>query len=235
MSNALSTLRSKSDAKSSTKTHLKRSDSGYGSLCEDDIDSDAQSVSPKSQTGIPLPTNTTHLEFSNYAHIDIKRRGTKSSKRYEFEYWGTTYTWKRLERKTGNVREVSYYLVDTESSHTIAYIIPDILTAPEQSMEEAKGGWVPPCSFWISDERITTDVADAIVATGLIALVDDCIKARWHRKDSFQMTLPGLMKLPRQLNMEYVGPKRLLDEVFNRRGLTDTRQHPVSRQISAKA
>lgn len=161
MSNALSTLRSKSESKSSTKTSLQRSDSGYGSLVEEDLD--VQNVSPKGRNSIPLPTNTTHLEFSNYAHIDIKRRGTKSSKRYEFEYWGTKYAWKRLERKLGKVKEVSYHLVDTEYSHTIAHIVPDVLTGAELLMEEAKGGWIPPCSLWISDRRTaqgSTDVAE---------------------------------------------------------------------------
>jgi hypothetical protein len=163
MSNALSTLRAKSESKSSTKTTLKRSDSGYGSLCEEDLDSDAETMSSKSRRSIPLPTNTTHLEFSNYAHIDIKRRGTKSSKRYEFEYWGTNYAWKRVGRKTGNVKEVSYHLVDTESSRTIAHIVPDILTEAEAAIEDAKGGWVPPCSLWIRDQqsvRGLTDVAE---------------------------------------------------------------------------
>lgn len=161
VSNALSTLRSKSDSKSAPTRSLKRSDSGYGSLCEEDFD--AQSMSPSGRNSIPLPTNTTHLDFSNYAHIDIKRRGTKSSKRYEFEYWGTNYAWKRLQRKIGNVKEVSYHLMDTETSHIIAHIIPDVLTDVELSMEDAKGGWIPPCSLWISDARIAhglTDVAE---------------------------------------------------------------------------
>lgn len=75
----------------------------------------------------------------------------------------------------------------------------------------------------------------AIVATGLIALVDDCIKARWHQKNRMQMMLPALMKSPLKLNMEYVGPKRLIDEVFNRRGPTATRQASHSRQLSVAA
>lgn len=161
MSNALSTLRSKSESKSSMKSSLKRSDSGYGSLSEEDLD--VQSRSPKGRNSLPLPTNTTHLEFSNYAHIDIKRRGTKSSKRYEFEYWGTSYAWKRVERKTGDTKEVSYHLVNTETSQTMAHIVPDLLTAAESSMEDAKGGWIPPCSMWISDSRVaqgSTDVAE---------------------------------------------------------------------------
>ena len=161
MSNALSTLRSKSESKSSMKSSLRRSDSGYGSLCEEDLD--VPSLSPRARNSLPLPTNTTHLEFSNYAHIDIKRRGTKSSKRYEFEYWGVSYAWKRVERKTGHVREVSYHLVDTETSQTIAHIVPDVLTDAELSLEDAKGGWIPPCSLWISDPRVahgSTDVAE---------------------------------------------------------------------------
>lgn len=161
MSNALSSLRHKSESKSSIKSSLKRSDSGYGSLFEEDLD--VPSVSRTGRSSLPLPTNTTHLEFSNYAHIDIKRRGTKSSKRYEFEYWGTSYAWKRVERKTGNVKETSYHLVDAETSQTIAHIVPDVLTDAELSLEEAKGGWIPPCSLWISDPRVahgSTDVAE---------------------------------------------------------------------------
>lgn len=161
MSSALSTLRHKSESKSSMKSSLKRSDSGYGSLFEEDME--VQGVSPRSRNSLPLPTNTTHLEFSNYAHIDIKRRGTKSSKRYEFEYWGIKYAWKRVERKTGSVKEVSYHLVDTETSQTIAHIVPDVLTDAELCIEDAKGGWVPPCSLWISDPRVaqgSTDVAE---------------------------------------------------------------------------
>lgn len=75
----------------------------------------------------------------------------------------------------------------------------------------------------------------AVVATGLIALVDDCIKTRWHQKNGFQLNLPALMKSPLQMNMEYVGPKRLIDEVFNRRGLTATRHPTPTRQISVGA
>lgn len=160
MSNALSTLRSKSEPKSSTKTPLKRADSGYGSLEEDD---DVWSAAPAGRAHIPLPTNTTHLEFSNYAHIDIKRRGTKSSKRYEFEYWGVSYAWKRSARKIGDVKEISYHLMDTHSSHAIAHIVPDVLSHAELSAEDVKGGWIPPSSLWISDPKFAqglTDVAE---------------------------------------------------------------------------
>lgn len=59
--------------------------------------------------------------------------------------------------------------------------------------------------------------SSVFMASGLIALADDCIKRRWHQKNRVQMTVPTLMKSPLRLNMEYVGPKRLMDEVFNRR------------------
>ena len=82
---------------------------------------------------------------------------------------------------------------------------------------------------------ICSDQTSVIVATGLLALVDDCIKSRWHRKDRFQFPIPMPMLSTRKMNMEYVGPKRLIDEVFNRRGNTATRQPTPLRQTSAKA
>ena len=164
MSNALSTLKGKSDGKMATLESLKRQDSGYASLCEDDMHLEDTQQSPKSRTSIPIPTNTTHLEFSNYAHVDVKRRGTKTSKRYGFEYWGTAYSWKRVATHHGNFKQVAYHLVDTQSSSTVAHIVPDIMTAREARQEEAKGGWVPPCSFYISNRRIEneklTDIAE---------------------------------------------------------------------------
>ena len=72
-----------------------------------------------------------------------------------------------------------------------------------------------------------------IVSTGLIALVDDSIKSRWHSKRRVQMKIPALLKSPLKMNMEYVGPKRIVDEVFNRRGTTATRHPTPLRQISA--
>lgn len=164
MSNALSTFRSKSENKMTTITSLKRSDSGYESFSDEETNSDAWSQSSKGHSTLPLPTNTTRLEFSNYAHVDVKRRGTKSSKRYEYEYWGTNYVWKRTANRTGSFREISFHLVDTKTLNIIAHIVPAALTVAESREEDAKGGWVPPCSLWISDERIMSgfgpDVAE---------------------------------------------------------------------------
>lgn len=88
----------------------------------------------------------------------------------------------------------------------------------------------------ILDHRVyfQTKQGSVIVATGLIALVDDCIKSRWHQKNGgAQMRLPMLMKSRLKMNMEFVGPKRLVDEVFNRRGTTATRHSTPLRQTMA--
>ena len=162
MSSALSSLRGKSDLRTSTKASLKRQDSGYDSMSEEDLAEDAVKKSPKTRS-IPLPTNTTQLEFSNYAHLDVKRRGAKTSKRYEFDYWGTNYTWKRVAVRVGQFKEVSYHLVNTDTTATVAHIVPATMTTSESQEEEAKGGWVPPCLMWISDAKILgglTDVAE---------------------------------------------------------------------------
>lgn len=166
MSNALASLRSKSETKTSTIASLKRQDSGYDSMSEeeDDFDSRQSSLSLTSKSNsIPLPTNTTNLEFSNYAHVDLKRRGAKSSKRYEFEYWGSTYTWRRVVKKNATSKDVSYLLYNPETFSPIAHIVPTPMTPSEAKAEATKGGWVPPCSMWISDERTlsgSTDVAE---------------------------------------------------------------------------
>lgn len=69
------------------------------------------------------------------------------------------------------------------------------------------------------------------MASGLVALVDDCINRRWHQKDRFQVTVPMLMKSPLRLNKEYVGPKLLMSEVFNRREKSTARRPTPLREI----
>ena len=164
MSSALSTLRGKSEPKTATLESLKRHDSGYGSLSEEDFDMEDVKPLPKSASSIPIPTNTTHLEFSNYAHIDVKRRGTSKSKRYGFEYWGTDYAWKRIVTKSPTHVQISYHLEDIRTGSRVAHIMPDLMTPAEARQEAAKGGWVPPCSLYISDDRIIcerlSDVAE---------------------------------------------------------------------------
>lgn len=106
------------------------------------------------------PTNTIKLEFSNYAHVDIKRRGAKSSKRYEFEYWGTSYAWRRVVKTDGHHEQTSFHLVRDNSETALAHIVPAALTRAQQQEEAAKGGWIPPCSMWISDRKIISGLPD---------------------------------------------------------------------------
>jgi len=55
-----------------------------------------------------------------------------------------------------------------------------------------------------------------IVASGLMALVDDSIKRNWHSRRSRQIVLPLTTSL--KMDMEHINPRRLIDEVFNRGG-----------------
>lgn len=168
----------KSESRPSTSAGLKRSDSGYesvrGSVDEEDDDDDDDDLPAESRpksVGYSkgralMPTNTLKLEFSNYAHLDVKRRGAKSSKRYEFEHWGRNYAWKRIVKKEAqrDQESVSYYLVrDERDSEPLAHICPVRLTQEEAHEEAARGGWVPPCYMRITDERILhaqTDITE---------------------------------------------------------------------------
>ena len=162
MSSALSSIRSKSDNKTSTGTSLKRHDSGYDSLREDEIEEESDTSSPKGPSSMTIPTNTTRLEFSNYAHLEVKRRGTKASKRYEFEYWGAKYAWKRVAVASGNFKEISYHLYNTKTSASLAHIVPIPQSSSDLREETAKGGWVPPCAMMLEESVIggSTDLAE---------------------------------------------------------------------------
>jgi hypothetical protein len=107
-----------------------------------------------------MPTNTIKLEFSNYAHVSLKRRGAASNKRYEYEYWGHSYTWRRHVTKEGRLEEVSYHLMRDDKTNPLAHIIPVPLTTTQLEEEKLKGGWIPPCNMWITDEDIFNELPD---------------------------------------------------------------------------
>lgn len=142
----------------SYSTPSQRQDSGYGS--EDEEDEIDYFMNEKKSKQIPIPTNTTKLEFSNYAQVEVKRRGAKSSKRYDFEYWGYTYTWKRVTEKDGQGKAVSYNLYKGDSGRAVAHIVPELRSPSQIREEEMAGGWVPPCSMWISDKNLLEAVTD---------------------------------------------------------------------------
>ncbi|KAF2877633.1 hypothetical protein BDV95DRAFT_625446 [Massariosphaeria phaeospora] len=239
-STALASLRHKPESRPSTAAGLKRSDSGYESMrgMVDDEDGPRPKSAGYAKGRALLPTNTLKLEFSNYAHIDVKRRGAKSSKKYAFEYWGYNYSWKRVVKKESGQENVSYYLIRGDNDkEPLAHICPVHLTHDQVQVEAAKGGWIPPSYMRITDDKIldsNTDISDVVVATGLMALVDDSIKRRFHCKQSTQLHIPLLRAASFKMNMEYVGPKRLIDEVFHRagRGTGSSRHPPVLRRTS---
>lgn len=53
-----------------------------------------------------------------------------------------------------------------------------------------------------------------IMATGLMALVDDCIKERWQTKKAHRIPMPSTFK---SVNFEAVSPKAIVRHVFGRR------------------
>ncbi|RAL65792.1 hypothetical protein DID88_005457 [Monilinia fructigena] len=111
-------------------------DSGYASASESDSDVEAFMASKRATAATKTPTNTTKLEFSNYAQIDVKRRGTKALKRYEFEYWGHSYSWKRVMEKDGEGKAISYHLFKEDSTTAIAHIVPELRSRDEIQAED---------------------------------------------------------------------------------------------------
>jgi hypothetical protein len=213
LSNALNNFLPKSpESKPPTMSSLKLNDSGYGSMHAGDFDDEDDEDFIPTPDEVKPPNHMTHtmkLEFSNYAQLDVTRAGAKAHKRYEFSYWGVSYSWKRvIQRKHGSPPQVSFHLVRAGSEEVLAYIIPISLSPSEAREEEAKGGWIAPCTMWIADERIVQsqkDVADVVISAGLMALVDNTIRDRFQTKQEKPSILP---------KVEYVGPKRLINEMF---------------------
>jgi hypothetical protein len=159
LSNAFASLRTIAEHKASAPSAgLKRSDSGYESIqSHKSIELDQQAVTPTSHLSrgyVPLPTKTIKLEFSNYAQVEVKRRGAKGSKRYEFEYWGVRYVWKRITDRIGSSKEVSFCLFRNNEDRSLARIQPTPMSGMQHREELSKGGWVPPCTMGITDEEI---------------------------------------------------------------------------------
>lgn len=163
LSSALQSLGAKA-----LQTSSKRSSFGDESDSADDLETFT------SHQKATIPTSIIKLEFSNYAHIEVERQKMKTDKRWSFEYWGISYYWSRAKHST------NYRLVNGLTGKTTAHITPEVLSKREAEFETSRGGWCPPCSMTISDKNVSdqakTDLADVIIATGLIALTDDSIR-----------------------------------------------------------
>lgn len=107
-------------------------------------------------------TKAIKLEFSNYARVDVERKGSKNSKRYEFSWWGHRYAWKRVvEKHLEGV--VSFHLIRDDQPTPVAHIVPETRSSIQVEDDERAGGWVPPCYMWINDKTVldaATDVAE---------------------------------------------------------------------------
>ena len=148
-------------------------ESGYES--DDDADEDLLRFTALSEVKATIPTDTIRLEFSNYAQVELHRCSEQTIRGHVFEYWGVPYHW-----QTPSGTSDSYRLIDMSQDRVIAQIHP-IPTSKRQRIEdELEGSWVPPSSLEIVDRSIASegraDLADVIVATGLLSLVDDNVK-----------------------------------------------------------
>ncbi len=62
------------------------------------------------------------------------------------------------------------------------------------------------------------------MATGLMALVDDCIKERWQTKKVHRIPVPLTSKT---VNFETVSPKSIIQHIFGRRNSNDQSHRPT--------
>lgn len=120
------------------------------------ISTDRPALAPHPQM---VPTETIKLEFSNYARVEVSRCGDK---RYEFEWWGHSYAWRRVvdENLDG---AVSFHLVRDGKGPAVAHIVPETRSPNQVVADEAAGGWIAPSHMWISDPSVVeamTDVAE---------------------------------------------------------------------------
>lgn len=113
-------------------------------------------------------------------------------------------------RKEDTRKAFAYHLTKTGSDRALAHITPTPLSARELDEEQQKGGWIQPSVMWLADEQLVRgakDVVDAVVASGVMALVDDAIRSRFHARDARPLL---------HLGAEYGGPKRLIHDIFRR-------------------
>jgi hypothetical protein len=162
---------SKSSSRSSKRHDAKDSYSSCGGDVGYIVDADSREFLASNRPGSAAKqhkqqkaeaSNTIKLEFSNYARVDVHRRGSSKSKRYEFDWWSHHYAWKRTTDK--DLGLVSFHLIrDGHTEAPVAHIVPESRSPSQIYADETAGGWVPPCFMWIEDESVldaVTDVAE---------------------------------------------------------------------------
>ena len=166
ISNSVNNIRSFSRRSSkSSQTSAQSSQSGNESASyysesalTDGSEADAQinvsSPQPADEDLSPQPGNEISLEFSNYANIKLSRKGFGARKSYDFQYWGTGYQWKRLNKAKSPGRKRSYNLYRGPSDFVVAHIAMQDLDPAESCGEETPGNWIPPIWMRITDPSI---------------------------------------------------------------------------------
>ncbi|KHN99793.1 uncharacterized protein MAM_02646 [Metarhizium album ARSEF 1941] len=203
----------------------------------DILDNSSSHLAVKPPSEFLVPTDSIKLEFNNYARVEVSRR---SSGRYDFEWWGHKYTWKRAVDKMLNT--FSFHLVRDDQEEPVAHIAQEIRSPSQIDDEERAGGWIPPCYMWISDQSTidaVTDVAEpqlnfpsAIVSTGLITLVDYCIRQCWQSKKATSGSAPlrpGEPHLGTDAEDIHPSPSRGL---FSRRRQKSSKAFRLGKQIA---
>lgn len=103
-----------------------------------------------------FPTNSIKLMFTNYASVEVVRKGGgRVPKRYDFDWWGGRYSWKRSYNE--NLSITSFHLVcDDQHGLFLANIVPEARSPNELESDEVDGGWMPPCTIWFCRELEAT-------------------------------------------------------------------------------
>lgn len=211
-----STIPSPKQSKNSKTSNRPGSSSSWSSNSDEDCNDFFTHGASMDKKGRQHATNTIKLEFSNYARVDIHRKGSHKSKRYEFDWWGHKYSWRRVTSK--HLDTVSFHLLRDGEETPIAHIVPEARSPTQILAEKQAGGWIPPCDMWITDKSViqaATDVADVIIATGLLALTDDCIKYTWQSPKATRLSLPLTSQI--HDNTDCRMPKTFMQHMFNRK------------------
>jgi hypothetical protein len=232
VSHVLQGMRPRSEHRSSTAptlASLKRNDSGYGSMHSTDFEDDDRpsTAGEDSDFQNASSSKSVRLEFANYSQVEVRREGTGAKRRYEFEYWGVNYAWRRSIRgyDSWGKKICSFQLTARDrkdNGRVLARITPESMDDHRAAEERRRGGWIPPSTMRITDPSIIgspnsrdskKDVADAVVASGLVALLDDSIRNTFQSEKTTQFFIPKM-----NVGVEFMNPKQLVNHVFNRSG-----------------
>lgn len=86
-----------------------------------------------------------------------------------------------------------------------------------------------PSTYFKPRKRTYLTNHSVIIATGLIALVDDCIKRHFHCQAERHTHTVSVPLTPLKYDMEFVGPKALVEHMFKRRNSNNSSKEKEQR------